>query len=96
MTNVDIKITSWYLEENNTLDNNVVNYEIEDMGGASRRFKDVREIAEDILFYITEFDIDPNYRINLWEGWHPLNKCEDNCNHKKYTQKPDEGVKRRT
>ena len=88
MGKADIIITSW-----NHITRGFENYDcyffVEKGGGAERHCADMKELAQEILFCVAESNEDPNYKIRLSEGIHPLRKCEKDCAHYRYTQSPD-------
>lgn len=101
MTCIEIKITSDYVSKDKGAVQGIFKYydvgckiEEKDLSFGSGTIKDVKDIAEFVLFQIINSTIgsrhvnDPQYKIRLWEGYHPLRKCKEDCPHFGYTQRP--------
>lgn len=94
MARVHIKITAqynyardfegWYLEAS-----------VKSKWGRQSRCSrsSLEDIARDVLNTVARSHVKkPKYKIELWEGLHPLSKCEEPCHHWEHTQIPQDEV----
>ena len=57
--------------------------------------KNLRPIAYRVLKNVISENADQIYSIILSEGLHPIRKCQTDCAHFRYTEKPDESARKK-
>ncbi|AJF61690.1 TPA: hypothetical protein HA239_06295 [Candidatus Woesearchaeota archaeon] len=94
MTLVEASITSWY-SRGGAFEAYRMECEVHHGFGSEMNFTDPAKMASELVFNVRLSEAaDPVYRIVLWEGHHPLDKYLENCGHIRYTQRPEDGLKK--